>query len=83
MAQRHTPSTPNVRQAAARHHDLVSEAPTAAGREDARHHKSDPASPTWAETAARAYAIYAQNGYRDGKDEQNWSEAERQLREGR
>ena len=47
---------------------------------------SDPepiAAPTHEEIALEAFAIYAANGYQDGRDVENWLEAEQTLLERR
>src|SRR5436190_12560629 len=41
------------------------------------------AGPTHDEIAAEAYAIYAANGHQDGRDVENWIEAEHALLERR
>ena len=41
------------------------------------------AAPTHDEIAAEAYAIYAASGYQDGRDVDNWLEAEQALLERR
>jgi hypothetical protein len=39
-----------------------------------------PAEPTYEEIAARAYDVWVAHGRADGRDHENWIEAERQLR---
>lgn len=38
--------------------------------------------PTHEQIAARAFEIYLRNGCRPGEDEQNWLQAEKELRQG-
>ncbi len=42
--------------------------------------KAAPTPPTHDEIASRAQKLYAESGRAPGRDEQNWLEAERQLR---
>jgi hypothetical protein len=41
--------------------------------------EQDGKAPTQAEIAERAYHLWLERGCREGSDEQNWLEAERQL----
>jgi hypothetical protein len=54
-----------------------------AGPNASRYGSSSSRQPTHEQIAARAKAIWQSKGCPSGKDEENWREAEEQLRQGR
>ena len=48
--------------------------------DNGRPKQASPSMPTHDDIARRAYEIYLRNGRRQGKSEQNWLQAEKELR---
>jgi hypothetical protein len=54
--------------------------PTQQTQDNGRPKQASPSMPTHDDIARRAYEIYLKNGRRQGKSEQNWLQAEHELR---